>query len=207
MKTVEDIERESREAGDPWAVELSKKAVLPVALLTSPEAVSRMEQLPVTNDQEEAFAAQLLREVKEHWTSIDAQRKTITKPLNEVVKATQAVFKPILGVLEDEERILKDKLAGYAEVKESRNTAALQAAAVAPTPQVAQQAMAFVAPVAAPPGVSIRKVWKFEVTDPDLVPRELCSPDPQKISNRAAVTQDIPGVRFFQESVVTSRRT
>lgn len=47
---------------------------------------------------------------------------------------------------------------------------------------------------------------KFLITDPDLVPREYCSPDPKKIGAVDPTSTAIPGVRFFQDDVVTSRR-
>jgi hypothetical protein len=205
-KSIEDVAQESRQVGDAWAVQQAKEAVFPVSVLTSEQSVARMRELPVTNDLEEAFAAQLLREVKDHWAEVEAKRKKITVPMNEALRETNKTFRPALDALKEEEDILKGKIAGYVQVKEQANTAALQAASVASTPAAAQQALSLVAPVAPPAGVSVRYVWKFAVEDESLVPREFCSPDAKKIGAVDPTQTSIPGVRFFQESVVSSRR-
>lgn len=48
----------------------------------------------------------------------------------------------------------------------------------------------------------VKKRWTYEITDPNLVPREYCDPAPSKL--RAAVSsfgvREIPGVRIFEET-------
>ncbi len=179
---------------------------------THPEALARLQSFEIQGDEHQDFAAQLLHEVKAEWTLVEAERKKITKPLNDAKKATDALFKPVLNALEAAEDVLKQKIAGYMAAKQQANTAALQAAAAAPSAMAASRAIDNYAPVVAPQGVSVRQVTKFEVTDPDLVPRHLCSPDMQKIGAELQKKTDkygqpdpIPGVRVFQESVVTAR--
>lgn len=185
----------------------AREVLVGVAALTSEVAVEGIRQLQVTNDAEEAFAAQLLQEIKTQWHALEEQRTAITGPLNKAQRAVNDLFRPASRALENEEVYLKQRIAEYVESKERANTAALQLAAAAPTPEAAQLAIQVVAPVAPPAGVSVRKVWKFEVTDQNLVPRELCSPDAKKIEAafHNGVTE-IPGVRFYQEPVVTARR-
>jgi len=180
---------------------------------THPEAMQKVAAWQICDDAQQEFAAQLLREVKAEWEIVEAERKKITKPLADVKKATDALFKPVLRALEDVEARLKEKIAGYMQAKQQANVAALQAAASAPTALAAAQQANFYEPVQAPQGVSVRQVWKFEVTDPSAVPRELCSPDMQKIAAALQAKTDkygqpdlIPGVRVFQEAQVTSRK-
>lgn len=54
--------------------------------------------------------------------------------------------------------------------------------------------------------VSTRKIWKYEIENPDLVPRSFCKPDPAAI-NRAVRdgARDIPGVRIFAETTTQVR--
>jgi hypothetical protein len=191
--------------GDYWAVQQAKEALVE-ATWAETDALETLRGFEIPDDEEQEFAAKLLREVKEQWKTIEAQRKKITTPLNEALKQTNALFKPVLTALEEGESLLKSKITAYLEQKARANTAALQAASVAPTPAAATAALSTVAPVAPPTGVSVRHVWKFEVTDPDLVPREYCSPDGKKIGAVDPTTTQIPGVRFFQEPVVSSRR-
>ena len=177
-----------------------------VALLTSPAAVERIRQMPVTNDAEQDFAARLLGEIKGTWAELEKERTAITGPMNKALRATNDLFRPAAKALEHEEAYLKLRIVEYLEAKSQANTAALQLAAVAPTPELAQQAIQTVAPVAPPQGVSVRHVWKFEVTDANQVPREFCSPDEKKIKAAFELGMtDIPGVKFFQEAVVSAR--
>jgi len=180
---------------------------------THPEALARLQAFEIQGDEQQDFAARLLHEVKAEWTLVEAERKKITKPLNDAKKATDSLFKPVLNALESAEEVLKGKIAGYIAAKQQANTAALQAAASAPSAMAASQAIGNYAPVVAPQGVSVRDVWRFEVTNPDLVPRELCSPDMKKIgealeakAGKYGEPDVIPGVRVFKESIVTARR-
>lgn len=185
-------------------------AIAPVVPFTRGDVIAQLEALPVMTDDEEKFAVTLCKEIKGQHDELETQRKTITKPLNDAKKATDALFKPALDALKQAEQILKSKLAAYAKEKEQRNVAALEQARQAPTAQGAQQAIARVAPVVAPQGVSVRQVWKFTVTDENAVPRELCSPDPKKIAAAFQVVNGqpvpVPGVRWYQEDSVTVRK-
>lgn len=209
-----DGTKTDEEKREPWAVQLAREALAPErAPLTRSDVVAYITQLRVTDDSSEAFAAQLVREVKEQWGALEAERKKITTPLFEAKRATDDLFKPALTALEQAERWLKSEIANYMLSKRAANEAALQAAARATTPEQAVMAIAQTQPVLPPAGMSVRAVWRFEVTEPDAVPRELCSPDPNKI--QAAIQQKsdkygqpdfIPGVRIFQDQIVSSRR-
>lgn len=58
-------------------------------------------------------------------------------------------------------------------------------------------------------GVSFRDEVKFEITDPDAVPRNMCVPDEKKIRNFVKAmgkATNIPGVRIWVEKVVSAGR-
>jgi hypothetical protein len=181
--------------------------MLSVSPLASEASVERMKDLPVTNDDQQKFAVELLEEVKEMWRTLEDQRTQITGPMNKALRATNELFRPALKSLEHEEGLLKAKIADYLKSKELANVEALQLAAQASTPEQANQAISTFAPVVPPTGISVRYVWRFTVTQPELVPHELCSPDPEKIKAYSAAYPGapIPGVTFTQESIVTSR--
>lgn len=205
-RNMEEIQKTSPETAEQQAREVVARV-----LWTRPEAQERLRTFVVQSDEQQDFAVALLREIKAEWSSVEEDRKKITNPMNAALKATNALFKPTLDALKQAESSLKDKVAGYMNEKQAANVAALQAASVATTPFQAQQAMAFVAPVEAPQGVSVRLLWKFQVTEPDLVPRELCSPDLKKIGEACQYGPDgqplpIPGVQWFQDSSVTVRK-
>lgn len=57
-------------------------------------------------------------------------------------------------------------------------------------------------------GISFRDEVRFEITDPNAVPRDLCCPDEKKIRNRVkdlGVAAVIPGIRVWIEKVVSGR--
>lgn len=175
--------------------------------MTTEESIARMEAITITNDEEEEFFGALLREIKSHWHNLEEQRTSITGPMNRALRAVNDLFRPVSKALETEEVILKRKLAAYADAKARAYQASVQVVADASTPEAALTAMAQVAPpTSGPEGISIRKVWKFEVVDPNLVPREYCSPDADKISAALSSGVQIPGVRIYEDSIVSARR-
>ena len=176
---------------------------------TAQHWLSLLGPFEITNDEEQDQVAGVLRDVKARHKFIEEKRKEITGPMNDALRAVNNLFRPPRERFEELERLLKAKIARYLEAKAQANVAALQLAAAAPTPAVAQQAIAQVAPVEPPRGVSVRYVWAFEVTDPTEVPREFCSPDPEKIKRYIAETPGAPvmrGVRFTKQASVTARR-
>ena len=53
---------------------------------------------------------------------------------------------------------------------------------------------------------SIRTVWKFEIIDANLLPREYLMPDEKKIGTAMALgTREIPGVRIFEDQLLHLR--
>ena len=187
--------------------ERAREAIVVAGAIATEAAVDGLSAMVVATDEQCEFASQLLREIKGAWHVLEEKRTSITGPLNKALRATNELFRPASRSLEHGEAILKLKISDYLAAKERARAAALQAAAAATTPEAAQQAIAHVAPVAPPAGVSVRKVWRFEVVDQNLVPRELCSPDAKKIEAafHGGATA-IPGVRFFQEDQVSARR-
>jgi hypothetical protein len=171
--------------------------------------LTEVRDLPVTTDDEQEFAAEGLRWVKEQHAAVEAKRTSITKPLNAALKEVNDLFRPMKTAFEEVERILKKRIAGYLEKKEADNVRAIEAAAVATTSAEATMALSTVRAVEAPTGVSMRYRWVFEVTDASLVPREFLEPAMWKIG-RAVQDSDgqrqIPGVRAYKEPIVTSRK-
>lgn len=79
----------------------------------------------------------------------------------------------------------------------------LESAASAPAPVVS-------IPSSVPrvDGIAKREVWKFEITNPDLIPREYCTPDQIKIGGIVRALKGatrINGVRVYSEQVAIHR--
>lgn len=171
------------------------------------EWASKLYNFVIQSDSDEANIVSVLQEVKKRNAQLEDKRTEITKPLNAALRAVNALFKPPQQKFEALERQLKGLITTYMQAKNARNVAAIQAAAVAPTPVVAQQVLAQVQPVEAPANVSVRYVWQFQITQPELVPAQFLSPDPAKIQAYLAQTNQpaIPGVTFSQKAITSVR--
>lgn len=76
-------------------------------------ALAFVETMPVTNPDEYALAAEELQGVKSRWAKLEEQRTAITKPINEALRAINALFKAPQDLLKRAEDIIKGKLLGY----------------------------------------------------------------------------------------------
>jgi len=164
-----------------------------------------VEDFDIETDEQQEEVAVILRDVKDRYRVLEEKRKEITVPLNAALKAVNNLFRPPREKFEALEYLLKEKITEYLARKAQENVVALQAAAVAETSEEATEALAAIAPVLPPQGVSVRQVTKFEIVNADLVPRELCSPDPDKIKLAISAGREVPGIRIFQEDQVTAR--
>jgi polyhydroxyalkanoate synthesis regulator phasin len=167
----------------------------------------------IENDEDNGFAAEMLRDVKARHKALEEKRKTITQPLAQAKKAVDDLFRQPRELLEQAEACLKAKIAGYLEACQQANAAALAAVVCAETPEQASEALATIQPTAeAPAGVSVRYKWRAIVFSPEIVPDAFLSPDEAKIqafTDQAVKTHGKPtpisGVRFEQEAIVSSR--
>ena len=58
-------------------------------------------------------------------------------------------------------------------------------------------------------GISARVIWKYEITNPDLLPREFLMPNTAAISKMVSFLKGdckIPGVRVFSENILAVRQ-
>jgi hypothetical protein len=156
-------------------------------------------------------------------SEIEAERKKVTAPLNESLKAANNLFKRIAAPLEEMKRIVQAKMQKWwndENVKrqeeedrikaEEERRRKIQAAHKKQGHDVAEPIeLEKPAPVETKVGnTHVRKDWTFEVIDEIKVPREYLMVDDGKISVRISQgIRDIPGLRIYQkETLVTSSR-
>lgn len=168
----------------------------------------------IQDEAQQAEAGEFVKQVKAAFRLVDDTRASFTAPLREAEKWVNDQFRPVLNRLTETEATLKKMLGAFAAKQQAAQRAlAVKAAELAPkavTKEAYVEALAQVqqaAPVKVQ-GVSTRTVWKFRVVNADDVERGYCSPDEVKI--RAAVAagargNDIPGVRIYEDQVVTVR--
>ena len=198
-------------------VEDSKLALHQETEKEAQQAQSLLEQcgmLQIRTKEDIDFVAQVLAQIKGETKRLTTRQKEVTDPLNQALKAARALFKPALELLGQCEVKLKGHLAAAHQAAEAQKRAALQEAhvqAVEGNTEAAGQAIEVAEAAAELPqaeGVSYKSTWKFAITNPDIVPREYCSPDHKKIREVVQLQKgatNIPGVLVKEETQVASR--
>jgi hypothetical protein len=173
-------------------------------------------------------AAELLKSIKASLATIEDARTRITKPLNDALRETNTQAKAAAAPFLADELAIKRAMITYSDEQDQirqeeqrkanakadadrkrlleaadRNAVkgneakaeAFQDRAAAITAPIAQQAAPKVG------GISIPKVWTFEITDESLIPREYLEINESKIRKVVtALKKDavIPGVRVYE---------
>lgn len=167
------------------------------------QALAFVKAFQITSDADYAFAAELLTDAVAQFKAIEVKRTDITKPMLASKRRVDELFRPALERLKEIEGNLREKIGAYSlQQARVRREAMLDSAAdyalggtptaIIPEPPTAE-------------GVSTSIAWDIEITDPELVPREFCSPDMSKIKasrawkeyNEAYPPLPIPGVKFI----------
>ena len=157
----------------------------------------------VTTDADLETAGELQTRISKALKTLEAERKSVTAPLDDMKKQVMAEEKKLAKPLSDELARLKALTSAYAtecarRIEEERRRreeeerraaeAAVAAEDADPFGFNATPAEAIPAaqplPVPAMPRTSANRMtvrWDFEILDANAVPRELCSPDEKKI--------------------------
>lgn len=175
-------------------------------------ALDKLRNFPIYTAEQIAIAGDVLQYMKGEWQRIEDRRTSITKPLLEVKRAIDGVFKPALDTLVEAEQILKGKIAQAHQAIQAANFAAQQAAQ-----QHLQQGDARAAalatqnfqPTQAPQGLQFRDVWEWRVVDATQLPREFLTADTKKIAayvKKHGDKANIPGVVVTKNTMITAGR-
>jgi uncharacterized membrane-anchored protein YhcB (DUF1043 family) len=161
-------------------------------------------------------AEELLKLVKGKLKFIEDEKKISTAQLAEEKKRIDAEKKRIEGFFapateryKTMETRLKDMVGHFVLAQEAKRRELAAAATKANTIQEKAALVRQAGDTTTPShvaGVTTRVVLAFEVTDPDAVPRNLCTPDEGLIKRAIDAGQkDIPGVRVFEKVITSSR--
>jgi exonuclease VII large subunit len=170
-------------------------------------------EIVISSDEEYQQAAQFLIDLKTRQKEVEAKRKEFTQPLYDLQKKLNAFFKEPLANYQKAEQALKNAMAKFQIKKEAERKAALEAAnkaAQEENKEAFTESMVKAADNLAPDakGTYTVDVPRFEVTNPELVPREYLMVDEKKIRgvvNSLGTDADIPGVRVWIEKSIRAR--
>lgn len=207
-------------ATDPEVQELTTQSEALLAL-SSTYRVATQEQYAGAGDE--------LKRVKAAQKKLDVLRKSMTVPIDAAKKAIMDLFRApedrlaraesgikraMIAYSEEQERIRREEQRKADEAArkerervEAQARKAAESGKVEKAEQLEERAAAVVAPVIqreAPKvsGVNMRDAWLFEITDPNLVPREYLVVDESKIRKIVGALKGdttIPGVRVYSE--------
>jgi hypothetical protein len=168
---------------------------------------------------EEVFGPIIEAAYKAHKEAL-AQKKKFEEPL---LKAEQIVKQKIAGYLEEMERIRKQQEEERRRLEEEKKrieeetlkrlAEAKEDSEMENAIKVAEEKLAKIPEidVVEKPhtvGLSMREVWKFEIIDESVIPREFLIPDLAKIGKVVQTLKSetrIPGIRVYSEKVLNAR--
>ena len=170
------------------------------------------QELHIVNAEQYEEAAEILKEIKGRLKQLETKRKWFTEPLLEMKKRTDSLFKGPSNSLKQAESAIKKGMVAYSQETErkrleleqkARELAASEAATVAEVHDVLVEAVTRgVTPKVS--GVVVKKVTKFEISDPNLLPRKFLKPNEAAIRNAVRGGGEIPGVRVWQEDQISA---
>lgn len=167
------------------------------------DTLAQIQAMPVQDQQTISEITVWAQQAAKRAKEIEALRVSITKPQNDAIRATNAIFKPVIDRYEQLKRLLGQKVVEGHQYLEAKQREALALAASQYQAGQTAQANQSLALMPAEPehkGVSIRQVTRWEITDATLLPREYLAPDERKINAAASSGIAVPGVRVWQES-------
>lgn len=184
---------------------------------------AHMVQTIETRDQY-AEAGELVKALNGFIKTVSDQRKELTAPLDAAKKSLTSQEKAITSPIMEEMARIKDTMAQYKEEEERRifaeETARREAEADAAMSAIigihggsltAQPILPTVELAAKSDGATSVKTWDFEITEPEQVPRQFCTPDPKKIRAWMEYFKKIgtpienvvmPGIKVFSKTTI-----
>jgi hypothetical protein len=133
-------------------------------------------------------AADVLADVKTIGEKITARKEDITKPMNEALKSARAFFKPFEKQYEEAEAIVKEKVLAWHEAHWEEQT--VQDNTVYGTRGK----------------VTVVERFKVEIEDADKLPRELLSPDVDRIKLALESGMKVKGATLVPVYGITAGR-
>lgn len=174
------------------------------------ENAENVSRFKVTSEEKLVQAVEARKQVKAAIKMIDAQKKSITDPLNAALKNTRALFAPFEDRLAKVDKWLGGEMLNWLEKKEAE----ARAKAAEVEKKVAEGGMTFAkASVAVEKAtakveaVPVRELTKLRIVDASKLPREYLIPDEGKIFAALKGGQVVAGAELYKEKIVVNQRS
>jgi hypothetical protein len=214
--------------------DLASKPEVKALIAQTDSILSEAESYQVVTADDYSASAEVLKRIKGHQRKLEETEMSITRPINEGLKAIRDLFRSpreraakaeslvkraMIAFSDEQERIRREeqRRADEAARKEQERLQqqAAKAAASGKTEKAAgleERAAAVVAPIVhretpKVAGINTRAVWKFSIVDEKQIPREFLMVDESKIRKHVANMKgdtSIAGVRVYAETSLAS---
>jgi hypothetical protein len=168
--------------------------------------LTMVEAFEINSAEDYDAISEILKDIKTQFKQIEKERKAVTDPLNAVIKKVNGWFKPTKDDFTKIEKAIKRKMADYQLSQKQKQTEALEQAVEQGDARFLQKASSLQMPKVQ--GISNRVVWKFEIEDESLLPREFLMPDERAIAqvvNEQQGDTKIPGVKVIKDVQIGAR--
>jgi len=160
---------------------ISAGVVLESLKKKSVTTISKLEVLAIKSEDAYETAAGYLIKLKELSKEADVKRKEITDPLNQALKAANALFKPFINRIEELEQSTKAAMVDFlnrkeAEVKKLEEKFHKGDIKKISTLKAKQEELKVESD-----NVSVRQLASLKINDLDAIPRMYMIPDERKI--------------------------
>lgn len=182
-------------------------------MLQAQQVAAAVPAMTITTAEEYHQAAAGLIELKTRWKLVEDKRTSLVKPLNDVVKSINGMFKPVLDQWDRTMDVVKRAMHEY-QVRdaEEKRKALEEAAKLAQQGETGQEFHALVAQGSSMPakatGISTRVMWRWRVVDASAVPREYLCVDVTKVDEAVKNGKEsvkIPGIEVYREEIMAVR--
>lgn len=147
--------------------------------------------------------ATVLQAVHGRINELEARRTEITKPMNTALRSVNDLFRPPMDALREISSLLKAEVKRFEAESAERNKKAMEEAArLVAAGKDPAPALSGVALVANADGLTMRKTWKWRITDEALIPRAFLCVDEAKLKALVTIRPDIAGIEWFEDSGV-----
>lgn len=182
-------------------------------------------------------ATDFTKKISQLKKQVEQTKKDAVADLKEMIKVTEAPYKTLLEEIKKLDGMLRKKLLAYQSEKRRLEAERQERERQRQIEEMQKQQIEYATkgeienaeavgkavevveakPIVAKSTVksldatsSIRINWKYEITDPDAVPRELCEPAPGKINAMVKKLKEkaidkYPGIRVYQEESIAIR--
>lgn len=170
------------------------------------DLLAMVEGFEINTAEDFEAISEILKDIKTQYKQIEKERKAVTDPLNAIIKKVNGWFRPAKDDFTKIEKAIKRKMSDYQLTQKQKQTEALEQAVEQGDVRFLQKASSLQMPKVQ--GISSRVVWKFEIEDESLLPREFLMPDERAIAEAVKEKEGdtkIPGVKVIKDVQIGAR--